>query len=62
MSAIELSGLIVLLMLVMMSIRIPIAACMFFAGAFGYVTQAGTIAFLNYLKGAAFARFSVYDL
>ena len=62
MSAIELSGLIFLLMLVMMAIRIPIAACMFFAGAFGYVTQAGPIAFLNYLKGAAFARFSVYDL
>lgn len=43
-------------------IRIHIGMAMFVAGAIGYVMLSGWLPFMNYLKGLAYARFSVYDL
>jgi tripartite ATP-independent transporter DctM subunit len=49
-------------MLVLMGIRTPIAIAMFIPGAVGYALLASPDALLNHLKGAAFARYSSYDL
>jgi tripartite ATP-independent transporter DctM subunit len=49
-------------MLILMAIRVPIAIAMFVPGALGYVALSSETALLNHLKGAIFARFSVYDL
>ena len=49
-------------MLLMMAIRVPIAASMFCAGALGYVVQTGWLPFANFLNTQAFARFASYDL
>ena len=49
-------------MLVLMALRVPIAIAMFVPGAVGYVALSSEMALLNHLKGALFARFSVYDL
>lgn len=49
-------------MLVLMALRIPIAAAMFIPGALGYITVSDTAALLNFLKGSAVARLTVYDL
>jgi tripartite ATP-independent transporter DctM subunit len=49
-------------MLFLMALRVPIAIAMFVPGAIGYVALSGEAALLNHLKGALFARFSVYDL
>jgi tripartite ATP-independent transporter DctM subunit len=50
------------LMLVLMAIRVPIAIAMFVPGALGYMVLSGTLPLLSHLKGALYARFSVYDL
>jgi C4-dicarboxylate transporter DctM subunit len=62
MSSLQIGGLLFLAMLVLMSLRVPISASMFIPGAIGYWAIAGHSSLLNYLKGLAFARFSVYDL
>jgi tripartite ATP-independent transporter DctM subunit len=49
-------------MLLLMALRVPIAIAMFIPGAIGYVALASEAALLSHLKGALFARFSVYDL
>jgi tripartite ATP-independent transporter DctM subunit len=49
-------------MLVLMAARTPIAIAMFIPGAVGYALLASPDALLNHLKGAAFARYSNYDL
>ncbi|RZS58499.1 TRAP transporter large permease [Sphaerotilus mobilis] len=49
-------------MLLLMGLRVPIAAAMFIPGAIGYATLASDMALLNMLKGSAVARMSVYDL
>ncbi len=49
-------------MIVLMAVRVPIAIAMFVPGAIGYVGLASDAAWLNHLKGASFARFSVYEL
>jgi tripartite ATP-independent transporter DctM subunit len=49
-------------MLFLMALRIPIAIAMFVPGALGYAALSGETALLNHLKGALYARFSVYDL
>ncbi|MDP4302113.1 TRAP transporter large permease [Leptothrix discophora] len=49
-------------MLVLMGLRVPIAAAMFIPGAIGYATLSSDMALLNMLKGSAVARLSVYDL
>ena len=49
-------------MLVMMALRVPIAAAMFIPGALGYWAMTNDAALLNQLKGSAVARLTVYDL
>lgn len=49
-------------MLLMMALRVPIAAAMFIPGAAGYLALSGEGALLNQLKGSAVARLTVYEL
>lgn len=49
-------------MLALMALRMPIWLAMFVPGAVGYIGLSGRDALLAYLKGLAFARFSIYDL
>jgi tripartite ATP-independent transporter DctM subunit len=49
-------------MLLLMALRVPIAAAMFIPGALGYAVMTNETALLNQLKGSAVARLSVYDL
>jgi tripartite ATP-independent transporter DctM subunit len=49
-------------MLALMAARVPIAIAMFLPGAVGYAMLASPDALLNHLKGAAYARYSVFDL
>ncbi|MBI5274833.1 MAG: TRAP transporter large permease [Burkholderiales bacterium] len=62
MSPLVLTALIFGIMLLLMAIRTPIAISMFFAGAIGYVLQAGWLPLANFLNTQAFARFASYDL
>jgi tripartite ATP-independent transporter DctM subunit len=61
-SSIELALLIFAVMLVLMAVRVPIAATMFTAGVVGYVLQSGWLPLANFLNTQAFARFASYDL
>jgi C4-dicarboxylate transporter DctM subunit len=49
-------------MLLLMVLRVPIAAAMFIPGALGYWAMTNDAALLNQLKGSAVARLTVYDL
>lgn len=49
-------------MLLLMVLRVPISVSMFLPGALGYWYLADHNALLNHLKGAAFARYSMYEL
>jgi C4-dicarboxylate transporter, DctM subunit len=49
-------------MLLLMALRVPIAAAMFIPGALGYWAMTNDMALLNQLKGSAVARLTVYDL
>jgi C4-dicarboxylate transporter DctM subunit len=49
-------------MLVLMALRVPIAIAMFVPGAVGYALLASPAILSNHLKGAAWARLSIYDL
>ena len=49
-------------MLVLMGLRVPIAAAMFIPGALGYWAMTHDMALLNLMKGSAVARLTVYDL
>jgi tripartite ATP-independent transporter DctM subunit len=49
-------------MLALMALRVPIAIAMFIPGAVGYALMTSPAVLLNHLKGAAWARLSVYDL
>ena len=49
-------------MLALMALRVPVWVAMFVPGAIAYAVLAGADALLAYLKGIAFARFSIYDL
>lgn len=62
MSPLMLALIIFAIMLVLMAVRVPIAAAMFVAGAVGYVMQAGWLPLSNFLNTQAFARFASYDL
>ncbi len=61
-SAVEIGLLLFGAMLGLMALRVPIAIAMFVPGAVGYALLAGPTVLLNHLKGAAWARLSVYDL
>jgi C4-dicarboxylate transporter DctM subunit len=50
------------LMLALMAMRVPIAIAMFIPGVIGHALLTSPGATLNHLKGAAWARLSVYDL
>ena len=62
MSGIQLTLMIFGLMLLLMAVRVPIAACMFVAGGVGYVMQTGWSPLANFLNNQAYARFASYDL
>ena len=49
-------------MLLLMALRMPIAAAMFIPGALGYVALTNDTALLNLIKGSSVARLTVYDL
>ena len=49
-------------MMVLMALRMPIAAAMFIPGAAGYWLMTDTGTLLNLLKGSAVARLTVYEL
>ncbi len=49
-------------MLLLMAVRVPIAAAMFIPGAFGYWALTNQLALINLLKGSAVARLTVYEL
>jgi C4-dicarboxylate transporter, DctM subunit len=49
-------------MLVLMALRVPIAAAMFVPGALGYFALTNEASLLNLLKGSAVARLTVYEL
>ena len=51
-----------LAMIVLMAVRMPIAAAMFIPGVFGYWLMTDSAATLNFLKGNAVARLTVYEL
>ena len=62
MTGIEQGMLIGGLMLLLLMLRMHIAMAMLVAGSIGYVWVAGSAPLLNYMKTAAFARYSIYDL
>lgn len=62
MSGIEQGMLIAGLMILLLALRMHIAMAMMVAGSIGYIWVAGLDPLLNYMKNAAFARYSVYDL
>ncbi|MEY2781393.1 MAG: hypothetical protein RL307_1097 [Pseudomonadota bacterium] len=49
-------------MMVLMAVRIPIAAAMFLPGVVGYWLMTDAYTTFNFLKGSAVARLTVYDL
>jgi C4-dicarboxylate transporter DctM subunit len=62
MTPLALTALIFGSMLLLMAVRVPIAASMFAAGSIGYLAQTGWLPFANFLNTQAFARFASYDL
>ena len=62
MSNIELAFFMMAVLLVLMSIRIPIALTMLVCGAVGYALIGGVPALLEYLGTAPVSKFSTYDL
>jgi C4-dicarboxylate transporter, DctM subunit len=49
-------------MILLMALRVPIAVAMFIPGLVGYWLMSDTITTLNFLKGSAVARLTVYEL
>ena len=62
MSGVVMGAMAFAVLLILLAVRIPIGIAMFLTGAFGYISLSGWEPFLNFLKSAAYARFSVYDL
>ncbi len=62
MSGIEYGLLAFAFLLVLLALRVHIAVAMLITGITGYVSLVGWTPLLAYLKNAAFARYSVYDL
>ncbi len=61
-TGIELGACMFAVLLVMLALRIHIGIAMLLTGSIGYTLVAGIDPLLNYFKGAAYARYSVYDL
>ena len=62
MTGIEHGMVIGALMLLLMALRMHIAMAMMLAGSIGYIWMTGSAPLLNYMKTAAWARYSIYDL
>ena len=62
MTGIEHGMVIGALMLLLMALRLHIAMAMMLAGSIGYIWMTGSAPLLNYMKTAAWARYSIYDL
>jgi tripartite ATP-independent transporter DctM subunit len=62
MTGIEHGMVIGALMLLLMALRVHIAMAMMLAGSIGYIWMTGSAPLLNYMKTAAWARYSIYDL
>ena len=62
MTGIETGALAGVLMLGLMALRVHIAMAMMIAGVVGYIWMAGPSPLLSYMKTAAWARYSIYDL
>lgn len=61
-TGIELGGVMFAFMLVLLAIRMHIGVAMLLTGSIGYVMVAGFDPLMAYFKGAAYARYSIYDL
>ncbi|ESS14574.1 Neu5Ac permease [Betaproteobacteria bacterium MOLA814] len=61
-TGIELGGVMFAFMLVLLALRVHIGVAMLLTGSVGYTMVAGLDPLLNYYKGAAYARYSIYDL
>ncbi len=61
-TGIELGGLMFAFMLLLLALRVHIGVAMLLTGSVGYTMVAGLDPLLNYFKGAAYARYSIYDL
>jgi C4-dicarboxylate transporter, DctM subunit len=62
MSAMQIGILMFSGMLLLMAVRVPIAAAMFIPGVVGYFAMSDSATLLNLLKGNAVARLTVYEL
>jgi C4-dicarboxylate transporter DctM subunit len=62
MTGIETGAVAGVLMLGLMALRVHIAMAMMIAGVVGYIWMAGPAPLLSYMKTAAWARYSIYDL
>lgn len=62
MSNVELAFALIVLLMFLMSIRVPIALAMMACGALGYTLTAGADSLIYYLGTAPVAKFSTYDL
>ena len=62
MTGIETGAVAGVLMLGLMALRVHIAMAMMIAGMVGYIWMAGPSPLLSYMKTAAWARYSIYDL
>lgn len=58
----QLGVMLFIAMLLLMALRVPIAAAMFIPGVVGYWVQTDTANTINFLKGSAVARLTVYEL
>ncbi|WP_232419403.1 TRAP transporter large permease [Paracoccus sp. N5] len=62
MSGVELGIFLIALTLLLIFLRVPIGIAMFLGGAVGFVTVVGVAPWLNWLKGAVYARLASFDL
>jgi tripartite ATP-independent transporter DctM subunit len=62
MTSIQIGAAFLGVLLVLLALRVPIGIAMFATGAAGYVALTGWGPLAGYLKNAAYARYSVYDL
>jgi C4-dicarboxylate transporter, DctM subunit len=61
-TGIELGAIMFAFMLLLLALRVHIGVAMLLTGSIGYVMVAGLSPLLAYFKGAAYARYSIYDL
>jgi len=62
MSSVEIGGLFLVILLILLVVRIPIAIAMLMTGVGGYIAVSGWAPLLSYIKTVAYGRFTIYDL